>query len=101
MVPNRAKHHILREKCRNTGKYGPEKTPHLDTFHVVVLNVLVLILLKTMKLTSHFHQTYMLTYAAQNCTTEVGDIIEHFAILVFSKSGGNGCAGKNFTEIRI
>ena len=37
----------LREKCPNTefflariqsdaGKYGPEKTPYLDTFHVVV-----------------------------------------------------------------
>ena len=25
----------LREKCPNTGKYGPEKTPYLDTFHTV------------------------------------------------------------------
>ena len=23
----------------NTGKYGPEKTPELDTFHAVVYNV--------------------------------------------------------------
>ena len=22
----------------NTGKYGPEKTPYLDTFHVVIHN---------------------------------------------------------------
>ena len=28
----------LREKCPNTytGKYGPEKTPYLDTFHEVL-----------------------------------------------------------------
>ena len=25
----------LREKCPNTGKYGPEITPYLDTFHPV------------------------------------------------------------------
>ena len=25
----------LREKCPNTGKYGPEVTPYLDTFHAV------------------------------------------------------------------
>ena len=39
---------LLREKCPNTkylsifspnaGKYGPEKTPHLDTFHAVGSN---------------------------------------------------------------
>ena len=27
----------LREKCPNTGKYGPEKTPYFDTFHAVKL----------------------------------------------------------------
>ena len=27
----------LREKCPNTGKYRPEKTPYLDTFHIVNL----------------------------------------------------------------
>ena len=26
---------LLSEKCLNTGKYGPEKTPYLDTFHAV------------------------------------------------------------------
>ena len=26
---------ITHEKYPNTGKYGPEKTPYLDTFHVV------------------------------------------------------------------
>ena len=37
----------LREKCPkfpafelNTGKYGPEKTPYLDTFHTVPHNFL-------------------------------------------------------------
>ena len=25
----------LREKCPNAGKYGQEKTPYLDTFHIV------------------------------------------------------------------
>ena len=25
----------------NTGKYGAEKTPHLDTFHAVALNITV------------------------------------------------------------
>ena len=25
----------LRGKCPNTGKYGPEKTPHVDTFYAV------------------------------------------------------------------
>ena len=25
----------LREKCPNTGKYGPEITPYVDTFHAV------------------------------------------------------------------
>ena len=30
----------LHENClRNTGKYGPEKTPYLDTFHTVVVQV--------------------------------------------------------------
>ena len=24
------------EKCPNTGKYGPEKTPYLDTFHAML-----------------------------------------------------------------
>ena len=28
----------LREKCLNTGKYGPEKTPYLDTFHAMKYN---------------------------------------------------------------
>ena len=34
-------HVSLREKCpntellRNVGKYGPEKTPYMDIFHVV------------------------------------------------------------------
>ena len=27
----------------NTGKYGPEKTPYLDTFHAVSETVLVLL----------------------------------------------------------
>ena len=27
----------MREICLNTGKYGPEKTPHLDIFHTVLL----------------------------------------------------------------
>ena len=26
----------LRKKCSNTGKYGLEKTPYLDTFHAVI-----------------------------------------------------------------
>ena len=26
---------VLREKCPNTGKYGPEKTPYLNSFHTV------------------------------------------------------------------
>ena len=26
----------LHEKCPNTGKYGPEITPHLDTFHALL-----------------------------------------------------------------
>ena len=26
----------------NTGKYGPEKTPYLDTFHVVLLRIMSL-----------------------------------------------------------
>ena len=26
----------LREKCPNTGKYGLEKTPYLDTFRAVL-----------------------------------------------------------------
>ena len=26
----------LREKCANTEKYGPEKTPYLDTFHAAL-----------------------------------------------------------------
>ena len=25
----------------NVGKYGPEKTPHLDTFHVVVFAAII------------------------------------------------------------
>ena len=25
----------LRGKCPNTGKYGPEKTPYVDTFYAV------------------------------------------------------------------
>ena len=25
----------IHEKCPNTGKYGPEKTPYLDTFQAV------------------------------------------------------------------
>ena len=29
----------LHEKCPNTGKYGPEKTPYLDTFHAVISKV--------------------------------------------------------------
>ena len=37
----------LREKCPkngvfsgpNTGKYGPEKTPYLDTFHAVIITI--------------------------------------------------------------
>ena len=28
--------HSLREKCPNTGKYGREKTPYLDTFQAVI-----------------------------------------------------------------
>ena len=28
-----------REKCPNTGKYGPEITPYLDTFHAVTLAI--------------------------------------------------------------
>ena len=34
---NKARAKLLRlhEKCPNTGKYGPEKTPYLDTFHAV------------------------------------------------------------------
>ena len=30
------KNFTLREKCPNTGKYGTEKTPYLDTFHAVL-----------------------------------------------------------------
>ena len=26
---------VLREKCPNTGRYGPEKTTYLNTFHTV------------------------------------------------------------------
>ena len=26
---------VLREKCPNTGRYGPEKTTDLNTFHTV------------------------------------------------------------------
>ena len=29
--------HTLREKCPNTGTYGPEKTPYLDNFHAMQL----------------------------------------------------------------
>ena len=28
--------------CSNAGKYGPEKTPYLDTFHTVYLDIYVL-----------------------------------------------------------
>ena len=31
--------HTLREKCPNTGKYGPEITPYLDTFHTILSNI--------------------------------------------------------------
>ena len=31
----RARELARREKCPNAGKYGPEKTPYLDTFHAV------------------------------------------------------------------
>ena len=31
----RARESARREKCPNAGKYGPEKTPYLDTFHAV------------------------------------------------------------------
>ena len=41
-VPNFVNMWVLREKCpnrvfsgSNVGKYGPEITPYLDTFHVV------------------------------------------------------------------
>ena len=33
--------HALREKCPNTGKYGPEKTLYLNTFHAVMINPIV------------------------------------------------------------
>ena len=31
----------LRKKCPNTGKYGPEKTPYLDTFHALLYLTLI------------------------------------------------------------
>ena len=30
----------LSEFCANVGKYGPEKSPYLDTFHVVILIII-------------------------------------------------------------
>ena len=27
--------------CRNTGKYGPEVTPYLETFHAVVVSLII------------------------------------------------------------
>ena len=33
----------LRVSSPNTGKYGPENTPYLDTFHAVLLTKLVII----------------------------------------------------------
>ena len=30
----------LREKCPNTDKYEPEKTPYVDTFHAVKRHIL-------------------------------------------------------------
>ena len=29
--------HSLRKNCPNTRKYGPEKTPYLNTFHAVIV----------------------------------------------------------------
>ena len=44
----------LRGKCPNTGKYGPEKTPYVDTFHAVKL-YFIIILKQTLVLSSlHF-----------------------------------------------
>ena len=31
----------------NTGKYGPEKTPHLDTFHAVNIHQMIITLINT------------------------------------------------------
>ena len=35
----------LREKCPNTGKYGPEITRYLDTFHAVLIYIFLLLLI--------------------------------------------------------
>ena len=35
----------LREKCPNTGKYGPEITRYLDTFHAVLISIFLLFLI--------------------------------------------------------
>ena len=35
----------LREKCPNTGKYEPEITRYLDTFHAVLISIFLLFLI--------------------------------------------------------
>ena len=37
LLKNAKRIEALREKCPNTGEYGPEKTPYFDTFHAVKL----------------------------------------------------------------
>ena len=34
---------IRRDTSPNAGKYGPEKTPYFDTFHAVIITVIILI----------------------------------------------------------
>ena len=45
----------------NTGKYGPEKTPYLDTFHAVFIALIVLIKLSAyyLVLTPSYFSTYI------------------------------------------
>ena len=51
----------LREKCSNTGKYGPEKTLYLDTFHgviVIIMETMYLLILGAIIIVSLCHKTH-------------------------------------------
>ena len=40
------KRHSLCEKCPNTGKYRPEKTPYLDSVHPVIMMQTIMSLMR-------------------------------------------------------
>ena len=50
----------LREKSPNTGKYGPEKTPYLGTFHgviVIIMEAMYLLILAAIIIVLLCHKT--------------------------------------------